>query len=673
MGEDRTGDGIGAVPAGAGSGRVLWEPPGELVEASNLTAYMRWLEERRGLRFASYGELWRWSVDHLEDFWGGLAEHFGVRFHAPPERVLAARTMPGARWFEGARLNYAEHALARADDRPALVYRSEDGGREVLTRAEVAARVARARAGLRRLGVGRGDRVAGFLGNSPEAIVSMLATASLGAVWSSCPPEFGAASVLDRFRQIEPKVLVATDGYPYNGRFHDRREVVAGIVAALPSLEATVVLQRAAAGTELPGAMAFSDLVSEPAAEPLEFESVPFDHPLWILYSSGTTGPPKPIVHGHGGILLEHLKKLALHTDLKAGDRYYWYSTTGWMMWNYNVSGLLVDATVVIYEGAPAWPDLMRQFRLIDEERINYFGTSAPFLLACRRAGISPRSELSLESLVGIGSTGAPLPVEGFEWVYEEVKPDVWLGSMSGGTDVCTAFVGSCPLLPVRAGEIQSIALGVKAEAWDESGRPVVDEVGELVIAAPMPSMPVFFWGDPDGRRYRESYFETYEGVWRHGDWIRFDREGRAVIYGRSDSTLNRGGVRIGTSELYSAVETVPGIVDAVAVDTGALGREGELWLFVVLAEGAALDEALAAQIRAALRERLSPRHVPDEIRAIPEVPKTLSGKKLEVPIKRILTGTPVEKAVNLGTLANPKSVEALLAAIGSSGPSRGA
>ncbi len=647
----------------AGPGRVLWEPPRAWAEASNLAAFMRWLAERRGLDFDGYAELWRWSVERLEDFWGALAEYFEVRFDAPPERVLASRAMPGARWFEGARLNYAEHALRRPDERPALVYRSEDGGREALTRAEVAARVARARAGLRRLGVGRGDRVAGFLGNSPEAIVSMLATASLGAIWSSCPPEFGAASVLDRFRQIEPKVLVATDGYPYNGRFHDRREVLAGIAAALPSLAAVAVLPRAGAAPELAGAISFAELVAEP--EPLAFEPVPFDHPLWILYSSGTTGLPKPIVHGHGGILLEHLKKLALHTDLSPGDRYYWYSTTGWMMWNYNVSGLLVDATVVIYEGAPAWPDLMRQFRLIDEERIGYFGTSAPFLLACRRAGISPRAELALDSLVGIGSTGAPLPVEGFEWVYEHVKPDVWLGSMSGGTDVCTAFVGSCPLLPVRAGEIQSIALGVKAEAWDETGRPVIDEVGELVIAAPMPSMPVFFWGDPDGRRYRESYFETYEGIWRHGDWIRFDREGRSVIYGRSDSTLNRGGVRIGTSELYSAVETVPGIVDALAVDTGALGREGELWLFVVLAEGAALDEALAGRLRSTLRERLSPRHVPDEIRAIPEVPKTLSGKKLEVPIKRILTGTPVERAVNLGTLANPRSIEALLAAIG--------
>ncbi len=666
MEEHGTGNGIGAIPTGAGPGRVLWKPPREWIEASNLAAFMRWLEERRGLRFAGYGELWRWSVERLEDFWGALAEYFEVRFHAPPERVLAARTMPGARWFEGARLNYAEHALARADDRPALVYRSEEGGRETLTRAEVAARVARARAGLRRLGVGPGDRVAGFLGNSPEAIVSMLATASLGAIWSSCPPEFGAKSVLDRFRQIEPRVLVATDGYRYNGRFFDRREVLAGIVASLPTLEATAVLPRAGASAELPGAISFADLLAE--SEPLAFEPVPFDHPLWILYSSGTTGLPKPIVHGHGGILLEHLKKLALHTDLKPGDRYFWYSTTGWMMWNYNVSGLLVDATVVIYEGAPAWPDLMRQFRLIDEERIGYFGTSAPFLLACRRAGISPRAELSLASLVGIGSTGAPLPTEGFEWVYGEVKPDVWLGSMSGGTDVCTAFVGSCPLLPVRAGEIQSIALGVKAEAWDEAGRPVVDQVGELVITEPMPSMPVFFWGDDDGRRYRESYFETYEGIWRHGDWIRFDGEGRSVIYGRSDSTLNRGGVRIGTSELYSAVETVPGIVDSLAVDTGALGREGELWLFVVLAEGTALDEALAAQIRAALRERLSPRHVPDEIRAVPEVPKTLSGKKLEVPIKRILTGTPVERAVNLGTLANPHSIEALLASLGASG-----
>ena len=643
---------------------TLWTPSPERAAASALAAYMSWLGETRGLSFAGYGELWRWSVDELEEFWESLSEYFGVRWHAPPRQVLIERRMPGAEWFPGGTLNWAEHAFAGGDEEAAVIYRSESGERVEWSFDELRGQIARVRAGLARLGVGRGDRVAGYLANTPEAVAAVLACASLGAVWSSCPPEFGVSAVLDRFRQIEPKVLLAHDGYPYNGRFFDRSAEVAEIRAGLPGLAATVLLARS--GKQAAGALGWDELTAEPG--PLEFDPVPFSHPLWILYSSGTTGLPKAIVHGHGGILLEHLKQLALQNDLGPGDRFFWYSTTGWMMWNYLVSGLLLGATIVLYEGAPAHPDLGALFRLADEEEISYFGTSAPFLIACRKAGLEPGRQLDLASLRAVGSTGAPLPEEGFAWVYESLKGDLMLASISGGSDVCTAFVGGAPLLPVRSGEIPCRGLGTAAHAFDETGEPVLDEVGELVITEPMPSMPVYFWGDPEGERYRESYFEDYPGVWRHGDWIRFDAEGRSVIFGRSDSTLNRGGVRMGTSEFYRVVDTLPEIVDSLVIDTGTLGREGELWLFVVLREGHELDEGLSARLRRTLREALSPRHVPDEIRAVPDVPRTLSGKKLEVPIRKLLAGVPEERALKRGTLANPECLAPLLAAARSNG-----
>ncbi len=638
---------------------TLWTPSAERAAGSALASYMSWLEQSRGLSFAGYGDLWRWSVAELEQFWQSLADHFEVRWHRGPEAVLRERRMPGADWFPGGTLNWAEHLLAAEVDTPAIVYRSENGERVEWSFDELREQVGRVRAGLVRLGVERGDRVAGFLANTPEAVAAVLACASLGAIWSSCPPEFGVAAVLDRFRQIEPKVLLAHDGYPYNGRFFDRSAEVAEIRAGLPGLEAAVLLPRT--GAAHAGALSWADLTAEPG--PLEFDPVPFSHPLWILYSSGTTGLPKAIVQGHGGILLEHLKQLALHNDLGPGDRFFWYSTTGWMMWNYLVSGLALGSTIVLYEGAPAHPDLMALFRMADEEGITYFGTSAPFLVACRKAGLAPGRELELAALRALGSTGAPLPEEGFEWVYGSLKADLMLASISGGSDVCTAFVGGAPILPVRGGEIPCRGLGTAAAAFDERGEPVLDEVGELVITEPMPSMPLYFWGDPEGERYRESYFEDYPGVWRHGDWIRFDAEGRSVIYGRSDSTLNRGGVRMGTSEFYRVVDTLDEIVDSLVIDTGTLGREGELWLFVVLARGQELDEALVGRLRGALRGQLSPRHVPDEIRAVPDVPRTLSGKKLEVPIRKLLAGVPEEKALKRGTLANPECLAPLLAA----------
>ncbi len=642
---------------------ILWRPSPAQVDDCNLTAYLRWLESERGLRFAGYDELWRWSVTDLEGFWSSIAEYFGVRFHAPARRVIDSTSMPGAEWFPGATLNYAEHALAHGGAEPALVCRSEAGPRRELSRDELRRKVAAARAGLLRLGVGRGDRVVAYLPNGAEAVIAFLATASLGAIWSSCPPEFGVESVLDRFRQIEPKVLIGTGSYDYNGRKYDRSEDLHRIVTSLPTLEAAVVVAPAGGSTGgKPKRLSWRRLTDE--AGELAFEPVPFDHPLWILYSSGTTGLPKAIVQGHGGILVEHLKQLALHTDLGPGDRFFWYTTTGWMMWNYLVSGLLLGTTVVLYDGSPGWPDLNALYRLADEEAVTCLGVSAPFLMACRAAGLEPGRQFDFEVLRAIGSTGAPLPAEGFDWVYEHVKSDVWLGSLSGGTDVCTGFVGPNPLQPVRRGRIQCRSLGARVEAFDGDGRGVTGQVGELVITEPLPSMPLFFWNDESDERYRESYFDHWPEVWRHGDWIEFDQDGSSVIYGRSDSTLNRGGVRMGTSEFYRAAAELPEIEDCVIVDTGSLNREGKLWLFVVLAEGTALDAALADRIRRHLRTRLSPRHGPDEIRAIPEIPTTLSGKKLEVPIKRILAGEPVETAVNVGTLQNPESIAALVATL---------
>jgi acetoacetyl-CoA synthetase len=639
-------------------GELLWRPPDELVRDANLTRFLGWLEGERGLSFGAYDDLWRWSVSDLEGFWSALWEFAGVRSHAPFDAVLNDRRMPGARWFEGARLNYAEHALTDADERSAILARGEDDRALDLTRAELAAQVGAAAAGLRRLGIGAGDRVAAFLPNRPEAVIAFLATASLGAIWSSCSPDFGTRAVVDRFRQIEPKVLVAVDGYRYAGHDHDRTEVVKEIVAGLPGLERLVLVPFLGDGSALAGsAMGWRELVAEPA-EPL-FEPVPFDHPLWILYSSGTTGLPKAMVQGHGGIVLEHLKSLSLHLDLGPRDRFFWFTTTGWMMWNFLVSGLLVRAAIILYDGSPAHPGLGRLWRLAEETGMTYLGTSAPYLHACVKVGFKPRKKADLRALRAIGSTGAPLSPEAFAWAYEHVDPDLWLGSVSGGTDLCTAFVGSNPLLPVHAGEIQCRCLGAKVEAFDDEGRPVIDEVGELVITEPMPSMPLSFWNDEDGRRYRESYFSVYPDVWRHGDWIKVTSRGTCVIYGRSDATLNRGGVRIGTSELYRVVDALPGIRESLVVDTGRLGSEGALLLFVVLEDQRTLEDSLRETIVNEIRTQLSPRHVPDRILAVPDIPKTLNGKRLEVPVKRLLMGEPLEEVASPGSLADPEALRA--------------
>jgi len=636
-------------------GTLLWQPSLAQQKASRMADYLCFLERTRGLAFAEYAQLYNWSTSELGDFWLSIAEYFQVNF-----RTVAAPgptgALPGAHWFEGATINYAEHALRQRDERVALVARSEQAERRTWTRAQLADDVARARAGLRRLGVGPGDRVAGLLPNGGEAVIAFLATVSLGAIWSSCAPEFGASSVLDRFRQIEPTVLFTVTGYRYGGKVFDRLAEVREIIAELPSLRATVCVSGNA--SDLPSAISFEALLAD--YEPLSFEPVPFEHPIWILYSSGTTGAPKAIVHGHGGMLLEHLKALALHMDLGEKDVFFWFSTTGWMMWNMLVSGLLVGATVVLYDGSPASPGMLALWKLAEDERISYFGTSAPYLLACQKAGIEPNKHHDLSAIRGLGSTGAPLPAAGFGWVYAHVSQQLLLGSVSGGSDVCTAFLLSCPLLPVHAGEIQCRGLGAKIEAFDATGQSVTGEVGELVLTAPFPAMPVYFWGDADGRRFLDSYFSTYPGVWRHGDWLKLTPSGAAVIYGRSDSTLNRGGVRMGTSEFYRVVEQIPEIADSLVVDTGSLSDAmGTLYLFVVLTPGAMLDAALRRRIQSEVRRELSPRHVPDEIIGVSAVPRTLNGKKLEVPVKRLLLGAAPESVASRDTLANPTALDA--------------
>jgi acetoacetyl-CoA synthetase len=644
------------------SGELLWEPSAELVERSRLREFMRWLERERGLSPADYHQLWQWSVDDLDGFWSAIWEFFDVQADGDPQPVLASREMPGAEWFPNARLNYAEHVFrGKADEEVAILHASELRELGELRWGGLRRQVAAAAAGLRALGVERGDRVVAYMPNIPEATVAFLATASIGAVWSSCSPDFGPASVVDRFAQIEPKVLFAVDGYRYGGRDFDRREVVAQLQEAMPSLERTVVLPYLDPAPDLSSlrdAMTWDELLAtDPSAE-LTFTRVPFDHPLWVLYSSGTTGLPKAIVQGQGGILLEHLKKLGLHVDAHPGDRLFWFTTTGWMMWNFIVSGLLTEAAIVLYDGNPGHPDMDVLWDLAERAGITMFGTSAAYIGACMKAGVEPGRGRDLSALKAVGSTGSPLSPEGFDWIYEHLGSDTWLFSTSGGTDLCTAFVGGAATLPVYRGEIQARALGAAVEAWDEDGQPVVEEVGELVVTEPMPSMPLYLWGDEDGSRYRESYFEMFPGVWRHGDWLELTRRGTAVIYGRSDSTINRGGIRMGTSEIYRAVLDIDEIVDALVVDVPRPGTDGWMPLFVVLREGTELDEELPREIARRVRERCSPRHVPDEVFRIDEVPRTLSGKVLEVPVKRILMGTPVEKAASRDSLANPRSLD---------------
>ncbi len=649
---------------------MLWQPSAEHLASTNLAEYVGWLGRERELQFdvANYQELQSWSSSEIEQFWSSIWDYFDVQADGDPSVVLVDRQMPGTEWFPNTSLNFAEQIFRGKDrDRLAIVAQSELRPLREITWGELSDQTAAIAAGMKRLGVGPGDRVAAYLPNSSEAIAGFLAAASIGAIWSSCSPDFGADSVVDRFSQIEPKLLLTVDGYSYNGRRFDRMGEVASIEDALPTVEQTIVLSYLEESPNLSGlrsALGWDDAF-EPAAGSLSFRRMPFSHPLWILYSSGTTGMPKPIVHGHGGILLEHLKKMWLHLDAREGDRVFWFTTTGWMMWNFLAGVLLTNAAIVLYDGSPAWPQPDSLWQLAEKAEVTCFGAGAAYLVSCMREGVVPRtSERPLAKLRSIGSTGSPLPPEAFRWVSEQFGDDLWLFSTSGGTDVCTAFVGGCPVLPVYEGELQSASLGVSLKAFDEAGESLIGEVGELVITEPLPSMPVSFWGDDDGSRLSESYFEHYSGLWRHGDWIEITERGTAIIYGRSDSTINRGGVRIGTSEIYRSVLREAAVADALVVDlpTDQSGAESSILLFVVLADGTEMDDAMIDRIRGDLRKTCSPRHVPDQVIAVPAVPRTISGKLLEVPVKRILLGADPEKVASRGSLADPESLDWFIA-----------
>ena len=640
-------------------GTILWEPTQEFKSRATITKYLKWLDSEKGLSFKDYNSLWEWSVTEIENFWQSLWHFFDIKSSKPYTSILSERKMPGAKWFQGSELNYAEHVFRHmSTERPALIFQSEIVPLTEISWEEFYQQVASVAAGLRNLGVKRGDRVVAYMPNIPQTLVAFLACASIGATWSSCSPDFGTRSVIDRFNQIGPKVLFAVDGYQYGGKAFDLRPAVAELRQSIETLEKTILVPylKLDAGPEgSDEVLAWDDVLG--LSSELTFEQVSFDHPLWVVYSSGTTGLPKGLVHGHGGILLEFMKFSRLHMDIQPGDRFFWFSTTGWVMWNINQGSLLAGATPILYDGSPGYPDLNVLWDLATKAKMTFFGTSAAYLTGCMHAGLEPGEKYDLSNLKAIGSTGSPLPVEGFKWVYERVKSDILLGSTSGGTDPCTGFLGSCPLLPVRAGELQCRCLGVNARAFDESGRSLIDEVGEMVITEPMPSMPLYLWNDPDNSHYIASYFDMYPGVWRHGDWVKFSSRGSGVILGRSDSTINRLGVRMGSSEIYSAVEDLAEVTDSLVIGFETPGGGYLMPLFIVLKDGIELGEDLKKKINTKIRSTLSPRHVPDEIYAISDVPRTLNAKKLEVPVKKILTGVPLENAVNVDSMANPDSI----------------
>jgi acetoacetyl-CoA synthetase len=646
-----------------GEVQPLWSPSVEDRREANITHYMHWLESGLGLAFQSREALWCWSVEELEDFWSSLWNYFHIQASQAYTAVLVDRQMPGATWFPGAHLNYAEHVFRHANTQQlALLFQSERQPLTEISWAELQQTVGALAHSFRQLGVQPGDRVVAYMPNIPQTLMAFLACASIGAIWASCSPDFGIRSVIERFAQIEPTILLAVDGYQYHGKAFERLEMIKELQQALPTLKQTILVPYLHPDATLDGLSAsllWQDLVRQPAE--LIFEQVPFDHPLWILYSSGTTGMPKAIVQGHGGILLEHLKALTFDMNLKAGDRFFWFTTTGWMMWNLLLGGLLVNATAILYDGSPNYPDTGALWQFVQDSRMTCFGTSASYITSCMKSLFEPGQIFDLSALRCVGSTGSPLPPEGFHWLYEHVKRDLWIASISGGTDVCSAFVTGSIILPVLAGELQCRSLGAAVQAFDEQGQPLIDEVGELVITQPMPSMPLYFWNDPDQQRYQESYFTHYPGIWRHGDWISITTRGSAVIYGRSDSTINRMGIRMGSSEIYRVVESLPEVADSLIVGVELPHGKYYLPLFVVLRPDIELDEQLITRIKSALRTQISPHHVPDEILLIPEIPRTLSGKKLEVPVKRIFMGVPPEKAVSRDALSNPYTLAYIL------------
>lgn len=640
-------------------GDVIWSPSEDRIKDSVLWDFMSWLKREKGVEVKDYTQMWKWSVDELESFWESVWEYSGVISNSPYSKVLGVATMPGAEWFPGSSLNFTENIFAQSqDNHPALYFRSEFISTQEMSWSQLKGQVASVAKGLKELGVGPGDRVAAYLPNIPETVVAFLATASIGAIWSVCSPDFGSRSVIDRFQQIEPVVLLAVDGYWYNGKIFDKRDEVRVIQKTLTSLQHTIFIPYIQE-VILEGCTPWQTLLRNEV--PLTFEALPFEHPLWIVYSSGTTGLPKPIVQSHGGIILEYKKTMMIQHGYKPGDVVYWFSSTGWVMWNMLIGCLLTGSTIVIYDGSPSYPSMDVLWELAEETGIMFFGTSAPFILNSMKMNVRPKEKYDLSKLKSLFSTGAPLTGDGFKWVYEYVKSDIWLVSASGGTDVCSAFVGGVPIEPVRIGEIQGRSLGVAAEAFDEAGNALTNEVGELVITKPMPSMPLYFWNDEENKRYHESYFDEYPGIWKHGDWIKIDEKGRCVIYGRSDSTINRSGVRMGTSDLYRVIATLDEVMDSLVIDLEVKGKSESLILFIVLKEGHSLDEELCRKLKNQIREHISPRFIPDEIYTVKDIPKTLNGKKMEVPIRKLLLGFDVEKVINSDSMGNPDSLRFFL------------
>jgi acetoacetyl-CoA synthetase len=641
-----------------GDREPLWTPSRQRVESSNLYKFMRAAEARWDVELPDYAALWRWSVGRSEDFWCTVWDECGVVAADRGERIVADRTaMPGAQWFPDARLNYAENLLRRRDDGTAIVFQGEDRVRRTLTHRELYDRVSQAAQALASAGVGRGDRVAGFLPNLPETMIAMMATASLGAVWSSCSPDFGVKGLLDRFGQIAPKVLFAGDGYFYAGKTFDSLERVAAIQAELPSLERTVIVPYTREAPTLEGvrdAVVFDAFLGEFAPGDIAFAQVPFAHPLFILYSSGTTGMPKCIVHGHGAAVLQHLKEHRLHCDVGGADRLFYFTTCGWMMWNWLASGLMSGATLLLYDGSPFHPDGNVLFDYAAESGMTIFGTSAKFIDACKNAGLSPMRTHDLSSLRTVLSTGSVLVPESFDYVYGHIKADVHLASISGGTDILGCFVGGDPTSPVWRGELQARALGMAVDVFDADGQPVRGERGELVCTASFPSMPVGFWNDPTGAAYRSAYFEVYPGVWRHGDWCELTEHDGVIIYGRSDAVLNPGGVRIGTAEIYRQVEQLAEIQEGLVIGQEWQG-DVRVVLFVRLRDGLVLDDALRDRIRRQIRDNATPRHVPARILQVTDIPRTISGKITELAVREVVHGRPVR---NTDAMANPGSLE---------------
>lgn len=635
---------------------ILWKPSEKFARHSHMYEFMKWVNSAYQQNFENYHQLWEWSVTEIEDFWKAVWDYFDVQYEGNYDRILTDEQMPGQSWFQGTYLNYASHIFKNSNDaEPAIIYKCENNKTRSLSWEEMEYRVARLQQYLIDQGVGKGDYVVGYLANTPHASIAFLATVGLGAIWSCCSPDFGVDSVVARFEQLKPKVLLAIDGYVYNEKVFDKRDEVRKIRQKISSIRSLVWARNINLAETCESGECFWEQALDNDNTKITLESLPFDHPLWVLYSSGTTGQPKAIVHSHGGNLLEHLKYHGLHNNTKKGERFFWYTTTGWMMWNYLHASWLMGATVVLYDGSPSLSKLDVLWEYAAEIGIHHFGTSAPFLVACKKRGVNP-SQHDLRELVSIGSTGAPLPPEAFDYVYEKIKRDVWLCSMSGGTDVCTAFVGGNPLLPVRRGEIQCRALGCALYAWDENGQEVIGDMGEMVITKPMPSMPIHFMNDPGNKRYLDSYFDMYPGIWRHGDWVEIEEHGGLVIHGRSDATLNRHGIRIGTAEIYNVLNKIDGLKDALIVNIEKENGDHFMPLFVVAENG--LSESLIKTIKTQLRKQCSPRHVPDAIEEIRQVPRTISGKKMEAPVKKILMGRPIEKAINKDAMQNPESVD---------------